>query len=500
MSTHPLDKPAEKASLPSPELSKKIAVALETGQPLSFTIANPENSENLDRVLSEILECIRRPELKLPLVYCFDELLTNAHKAVAKRAYFCKRGLKIEDPVQYARGIKDFKVAWLSNIESWQQYQLELGYSIQTVLQCRDGFLLILIANTGTLLPVERERIQMQTQFFRQQDDIIVKDIDDLPALDQIEGGGLGLPLVFGMLSKLGCPQSSLDFRSEPGKTITVLKVPLANLVIPPATLHAELADEIDSLPPFPENILNIQGMLNDPEIEIKRVAGEIGRDPALAAALFKTANSAAYMRLVPVSDLVGALTVVGMKGLRNLLYFFGVELSLGKRYSGSKQVFAHSFETAGYARRLAAKISPQDQDIAFVGGLLHDIGKLIIFEKKSQLMRKLGEMTRAGTVPEWLIENLAFGLDHAQLGGMVADRWRFPASFIDMIRYHHTPSAAPEENAHLVRIIYFADIAESFVNGDFHGYMLDMETVKALGCKSEGDAMELAKLIVFGK
>lgn len=474
-------------------LQDQVSEILNSGRPWNFPVRTffGEIPQELERAITLILEQVNRPELKFPLVYCFGELLTNARKAVAKRAFFHIRKLRLDDPEEYSRGMSEFRDSWLADLDYWQEKQEELGYSLQVVFQCRDGHLSVLIANSGSLLPAEQERINKQIDTVRKS--LIEGQFTEYPGLDQVEGGGLGLPLVVGMLVQMGAPPDGFSIRAVTDKTVTVLKVPLAVLKIPSGNLHGELAAEIDSLPPFPENLFRIQDLLASNEFNLKELAAEIGKDPALTAALIRMGNSAAYFRGKPVNDIAESVKMIGTRELKNLLYFFGTEIALAKKYKIPAIISNHLYQTAIIARRLCARYAPGARDQVYVGGLLHDLGKLIIYDRGNELMKKIQEYKTDDNVPEWLAENLAFGLDHAELGGLVAERWHFPPEFVAMIRYHHNPSAAPADAATIVGLTYLADFIPSVVRGEIQPYMLDQKVLQHLGINTDEELFSIA-------
>ncbi len=94
--------------------------------------------------------------------------------------------------------------------------------------------------------------------------------------------------------------------------------------------------------------------MSEDPRATLSRIAGKIATDPALTADLLKLVNSAHYMLPRRVNNILQAVKIVGMKGLRNLLYSYGAQQIMGEKYAEMKTLWDHSYRTAFYAFMLA--------------------------------------------------------------------------------------------------------------------------------------------------
>jgi HD-like signal output (HDOD) protein len=86
-----------------------------------------------------------------------------------------------------------------------------------------------------------------------------------------------------------------------------------------------------------------------------------------------------------------------------------------------------------------------------FLAGLIHDVGRLVMYLRAPDASREVLARSRAGTAPVWRVERDVFGFDHAAVGRILCDEWRLPPSCIEAVGYHHTPSVArdfPTESA----------------------------------------------------
>ncbi len=469
----------------------QIRIAVQSSIPLSWTLDQPAEAhlQALSQNLAQLLNELQKPELKHPIVFCFHELYTNAHKALAKRAFFKHRGLSITNQNEYREGMALFRQTWMENIAQWDQEVEREGLRIQVVFQWSNGVLMVVVANSTSLLPWELERIQVQKTGAMN-----LGESEVMENLDQTEGGGYGIRLIYTILHKLGCPLNSFSLISQSDRTIALFKVPLASLAVHRTPVSARLAEEVKQLPAFPETIVILQQKLLDPKVEISALVRIIEQDPNLAAALLKTANSAAYRRLKPISGIKEAVTLIGLKGLSGLLYAFGSEVALQGRHQ--PLLTEHARQTATIAHQIAKSYSPKEADTVFAGGLLHDLGKIIISTYKARFQEICKDMVREQRLPEWFVENLSFGLDHAELGGLVAQHWNFPTDLVEMIRYHHSPSQAREARK-AVAIVSLANLIPRIADGSYPLYLLDPAIFVEIPGLSEDQILKLAQQLM---
>jgi putative nucleotidyltransferase with HDIG domain len=202
--------------------------------------------------------------------------------------------------------------------------------------------------------------------------------------------------------------------------------------------------------------------MLDDPSVDITVVARAVSGDPALTADLLKIVNSAAYMLRSKVSNIADAVKMVGLGGLRNLLFSYGAQTILGGRESARlKELWKHSYVTAFYGYTLAKDFLRNKKifDDVYTGGILHDMGKIIFSNVHPKLTLRIARFAKAKGIPATLLEALLAGLNHSRIGALVAKKWNFPPALVAAIRYHHEPANAPDDYRETVSSVYLADI-----------------------------------------
>lgn len=214
------------------------------------------------------------------------------------------------------------------------------------------------------------------------------------------------------------------------------------------------VVSNIRNLPTPPIVFHQIQKVINDPEVSAGRIASVLSEDPAMSVKVLKLTNSAFYGLSRKVDSVKQAVVVVGMEAIKNLVLSASVlEMFKGKNIDQDYQeeFWRHSLATGVCSRILAKKIrgrSIVDPDSAFSGGLLHDMGKMVIscFLPEEYLLFKQGRQANQ-SAPDYEIEEQVLGYNHAQIGGFLAGQWRLPPKLGDTVTFHHHPQLNDRED-----------------------------------------------------
>jgi len=210
-----------------------------------------------------------------------------------------------------------------------------------------------------------------------------------------------------------------------------------------------ESADAIPMLPSLAHEVAEIA--LN-PDIPAIRVTGIVSKDPVLATAVIQLANSAASASAVEVTSINQAVVRMGTSAVRGIVTAACLTSMMAdpKIYgSRGRELIDHSIGTA-YLGRLVADGCGGNGDEAFLCGLLHDIGKLLILKLASEPHR--GVVKPAPAEVDALIE-----AEHANFGGLLVKRWQLPSTLEDPIVWHHEPTRAERRPREAV-IMYVAN------------------------------------------
>ncbi|MDR0380366.1 MAG: HDOD domain-containing protein [Candidatus Accumulibacter sp.] len=216
-----------------------------------------------------------------------------------------------------------------------------------------------------------------------------------------------------------------------------------------------QLLDRADSLPSLPEVVVYLIRVLRDDKADLETLARHVNSDPAITARLLASANllapSGLSKRVHSVAQafmLLGADRVIGIILASSLIHRYD------DRASGfiAPLFWRHSLGVATCAQMIARQtgISPE---LAFVGGLLHDIGRLLMYTASPSCVHQVLDHRQRGDTSMIVAECEVFGYDHCQVGRMLASAWKLPSNIVDAIAVHHEPDKLGSDICDIVHI-----------------------------------------------
>ena len=261
-----------------------------------------------------------------------------------------------------------------------------------------------------------------------------------------------------------------------------------------------ELIKEIKNLKPIPAIVNQITTAIDDPNSSAADIAKIIRFDPAVTANLLKACNSAYFGLPNPVDSVKDAVSLLGMDQIIELVLVKSGAKALSKKQKGyglhEGVMWKHAVSSALIAKEICKKTSLGNKNIIFTAALLKDIGKTVLdryvsnsFEKIINLVQKKGYSFREA-------EKKVIGIDHGELGAMIATEWKFSSKMINIIRHHHLSDESQQKNTDIA-IVYLADcicmmmgvgIGEDGLAYRFHG-----DVIKSLNITHEDIAMIIA-------
>lgn len=466
----------------------QIQKAALRGIPLVFRLAGlPHEAYGLlDRILETWLAELGQERLQEPLSYCLKELINNAWKANAKRIYFEEKGLDIRAADDYELGMRDFRRETAEHLSRYLERLRERGVGIVVSFHVRGGELALTVRNGVEMTAKEQARIFDRVARARAYSSFF----EALAApIDTTEGAGLGILMLLQFLKRVGCGEEAFSIDVEGGETVAAIVLPMAKVHLDQLRVVTEaLVRDIDSLPHFPENVLELIKLTSDPEVTLAAIAGKISTDPALTADLLKLVNSAFYMLPGRVNNILQAVKVVGMKGLRNLLYSYGAQKVLGTRYDEMRELWDHSYRTAYYAFLLTRGLKRQNEllDDVYVAGILHDLGRIIVSYLHPDMIERMQRFCAAKGIPASVLEKFSFGLNHAEIGGLLARKWNFPEQLVEGITLHHDPLRASQPVKDIVYSVYLANALCNYERGLLAFDQVERPVLSDFGLKTE--------------
>ncbi|NEX21186.1 HDOD domain-containing protein [Thiorhodococcus mannitoliphagus] len=214
----------------------------------------------------------------------------------------------------------------------------------------------------------------------------------------------------------------------------------------------------------IPRVVGEIMRLLDDPNSSQAQLAQLLAQDPALVAIVLRLANSPAFATARTVDSVDRAIMLLGRANVRRLVIAGALTQASGKLPNQGmlplELFWRHSSYCATIARLLAEKTSPADAGAVFLGGLLHDLGLLILFTQEPEAAHKafLSSLSEPSTFSPQEAERSELGFDHAELGGALAEHWGLPHSLCACLRFHHAPLDAPEEFKTPVALVHVAN------------------------------------------
>ncbi len=220
-------------------------------------------------------------------------------------------------------------------------------------------------------------------------------------------------------------------------------------------------------LPAMPTVVMQVVQATEKETATTSEIETILGADAAITTKLLKVVNSAYFGLPRQIVNVNQTIAILGMQQVRNLVMSIGVLNALNspspRIMEIQKQFWKSSFAAASCAEYVAkAKHLPKkDIETVFIGGLLHDVGRLFLLTLFNMPYTEVLNESVARNEPVTSVEKRILGVDHAELGGVLAERWNFPEMITMMIRHHSSlPAEKPWEG------VYCAHIADMVANG----------------------------------
>lgn len=230
-----------------------------------------------------------------------------------------------------------------------------------------------------------------------------------------------------------------------------------------PAKLENELG-RVEDLPTLPSVVAAVEEAIRSRESSAEDIAEIIAEDPSITSNILRVANSAYYAGSVGrISSVSAAVARLGYEETRRLCTTVAVIRTFGPmgQHLDHRQFWKHSIVAAIATRVIGSYCTPAPpfgEDEAWVAGLLHDIGALVLDQYFPDLFLEIRQVADEQCRPYAEAELSVLKIDHGQIGGRLLDRWNLPPSVVAAIALHHQPSCAEVETRPLVQAVHLAD------------------------------------------
>jgi len=208
----------------------------------------------------------------------------------------------------------------------------------------------------------------------------------------------------------------------------------------------SELVKGVVSIASLPSVYLRVTDVINDPRSSAADVGRVISEDPGLTARLLRLVNSALYGFPSHIETVTQAISIIGMAQLSDLALATSVIRlfrDVPEDLVTMESFWRHSVACGVLARVLASRRREANVERFFVAGLLHDIGRPVLYMRASDQARAAFDRTRQSGEPLVAAEERVMGFNHAHVGHALLDLWKLPPSLREAVACHHAPEQA---------------------------------------------------------
>ena len=291
--------------------------------------------------------------------------------------------------------------------------------------------------------------------------------------------------------SASGQPSSEQAFKlrtsSSPVNSSKSSKPPIGGMALKRMVLQ-----RLEDLPPMPQIVLRAREIMADQTAGISDLVNLLQNDQSIVTKVLRLSNSAYYGLSGKISTVQHAAVLLGQKTLSEVITMAGVSDLMGKELTGydmdSGDLWRHSLAVGFGAQFLADRLKPQLSNDAFVAGLIHDGGKIILDEYVLQRKAEFETYLADGEQTYLEAEKDLLGVDHSEIAADICKKWNLPEAIHHPIRWHHCPSrSGGSELALFLHVAdYFAKMSGMGTGLDDLRYQMEESAIENLGYQEE--------------
>jgi len=248
--------------------------------------------------------------------------------------------------------------------------------------------------------------------------------------------------------------------------------------------LHARIA-KIKTLPSPPEIYNEVVHELQSDTASIDTIAKLISKDVSLSAKLLQIVNSAFFGLPQSVESVTLAISYLGLNTVQGLVLTAGVYASASIPGALLESIFNHSITVGPLAKKIANEIGLEhrDSEDAFLAGVLHDVGKLVMLANFKDEMGEAIKLAQEKSLQPYLAENEILGANHAEIGAHLLSLWGLYDPILEAVAYHHNPRQSTHPTRNILTAVYLANAIEHSGANDCNELLsaLDIEYLETL-------------------
>jgi len=221
-----------------------------------------------------------------------------------------------------------------------------------------------------------------------------------------------------------------------------------------------QLVAKIDDLPTIPVVATQVLQLLDDPDVNVDKVADLMLTDLIMTARVMKMVNSPIYRANQEITSLKRALVYLGIRHIKEIALTSSF-ISAFEDKGGVIDIstfWAHSFGVGMVSKIIAEKIRYPDIEKAYLAGIVHDIGEVVLSYYQAESFSKILTIIKERPVRLIDMELEEFGTTHNEIGYCIAEKWNFQEAYKEVVLYHHSPREATSDPV-LCAIVNLADL-----------------------------------------
>ncbi len=205
-----------------------------------------------------------------------------------------------------------------------------------------------------------------------------------------------------------------------------------------------------------------LRHLFNADQQDASQIADIIRRDPSLTARLLRLVNSAYYGTAKPLRNIEEAVLYLGDRQIRQLAMVTQIIEDFQKVVDGRpfpwREFWRHCIATALMTREIIDLLQAQDDEIDYVAGLIHDVGKIVMASAFPDHFYEIYHRRAEEGLELLQLEREVLGVDHAELGAMYLRKQRLPEVYVEIVQYHHSPQLA-HYHARVTAAVHVSDL-----------------------------------------
>jgi HD-like signal output (HDOD) protein len=257
--------------------------------------------------------------------------------------------------------------------------------------------------------------------------------------------------------------------------------------------IQRRVLKRVKDIPSLPQFVIETLKKLDDPKSSASDVGEILRKDESLVLRILRLANSAYYGLSRKITVVPEAISYLGFKTVKSIVLAASVYKFMDSSFTGYSldrgEMWRHSQGVAATSRYLCEKVRAGDPEEAYIGGLMHDIGKIVLNDYVRFGYSIILRLVEEDGIPFCDAERQVLGFDHAQVGGLVMEQWNLPDVYSYVTIYHHTPEELPSGASEHRKVLDVVHVANSLclmlglgIGADGMQYNVSTDSLERLG------------------